>query len=50
MVHARDSDDDQDKKPGQGIWKVAATVLVLGIPVVRDFTEVVTAVHGWLNS
>ena len=50
MVHARDSDDDQGNKPGHGIVKVAATALVLGIPVVRDFTEIVTAVLGWFIS
>lgn len=30
--------------------KSRTTVLVLGIPVVRDFTESVTAVLGWLNN
>lgn len=50
LVHARDSDDGQGEKPGRGIWKVAATVLALGIPVVRDFTEIVTAVLGWFTS
>lgn len=50
MVHARDSDDGQGNKPGHGIAKVAATVLFLGIPVVRDFTEIVTAVLGWFTS
>lgn len=50
MVHARDSDDGQGEKPGHDICKVAATVLVAGIPVVRDFTEIVTAVLGWFAS
>lgn len=50
MVHARDSDNDQGNKPGHGIWKVAATILVAGVPVVRDFTQIVTAVLGWLTS
>ncbi|MGP9724515.1 hypothetical protein ACT3SZ_10935 [Corynebacterium sp. AOP40-9SA-29] len=49
MVHARDSDDDHGEKPGHGIAKVAATVLVLGTPVVRDLAEIVTDVLGWFN-
>jgi hypothetical protein len=49
LVHARDSDDDQGSKPGHGKAKVAATALALGLPVVRDFTQIVTEVLNWFT-
>jgi hypothetical protein len=49
MVRARDSGDDPGNTPGHGKAKVAATILVLGIPVVRDFTQIVTEVLGWFT-
>lgn len=49
MVQIRDSDDDQGDQSGHGKAKIAATVLVLGIPVVRDLAEIVAVVLDWFN-
>lgn len=49
MVRLRDGDIGPGGTPGRGKAKVAATVLVRGMQVVRDFTQIVTEVLGWFN-